>query len=194
MRESVKSSVAVLATAVLALTLAGCGGDKADEKTAGATTAPVSNEALPPTPDVAASDDTNDASESDMCALLDNSTITTITGVDYSAVVPADDGSGTCTWDLTSLGGASMVSVIAADTGGSTFQMNRDVAASMFEDVTDVSVAGSDDAFTYMGGWVLAMDLGGDYVQVMYMNMSLGEETTDPEVLTNLAEEVAANW
>lgn len=197
MRTSVTSPVVLLAAVALTLALAGCGGGDSSDTTGDPASAAVTDEAMQPTTeaptgDSSAGDEAADASTSDLCQLLDNDTITSITGVDFSKAVAADDGSGTCTWDLTSTGGLATVSIIATDSGGSTFTMNKDVAASMFDDVTDVSVACADNAFLYMGGLVVAMDLGGDYVQVMFMNF--GNEVADASAPVKLAEEVAKNW
>ena len=197
MRKSVKSPVVLLAAVALSLVLAACGGGDSSKTTADPGSAAVTDGAMQPTTDASTGDssagnDAANASTSDLCQLLDNGTITSITGVDFSTAVATDDGTGTCTWDLTSTGGLATVSVIATDSGGSTFEMNRGVAASMFDDVTDVSVAGADHAFTYMGGVVVAVDLGGDYVQVLFMNF--GNEVADPAAPVKLAEEVAKNW
>ena len=182
MRISVTSPVVLLAAAALTLALAGCGGGDSSDSTGDPGSVAATDEAMQPTTeaptgDSSAGNEAADASTSDLCQLLDNDTITSITGVDFSTAVATDDGSGTCTWDLTSTGGLAMVSVIATDSAGSSFTMNKDVAASMFDDVTDVSVAGAGEAFMYMGGVVVAMDLGGEYVQVMFMNF--GNEVAD---------------
>ncbi len=197
MRTSVTSPIVLLAAVALTIALAGCGGGDAPESTGDPGSAAVTDEAMQPTTDAptgdsSAGNEAAGASTSDLCQLLDNDTITSITGVDFSTAVATEDGTGTCTWDLTSTGGLAMVSVIATDSAGTTFTMNRDVAASMFDDVTDVSVAGADNAFTYMGGGVVALDLGGDYVVVMFMNF--GNDVAGPSAPVKLAEEVAKNW
>lgn len=202
MRKSVQSPVALLATLALTLALASCSSGDSSSKSSDPESAAVTDEAAQPTTaastDVnstdaaAAGDGSTTASTSDVCQLLDNDTITSITGIDFSQAVATDDGAGTCDWDLTSTGGMAIVSVMTLDNVDSSYEVNKGVAESMFDDVTDVSVPGVDHAFAYMGGLVVAMDFGGQYVQVLFM--SLGAEETDPSVPVKLAEEVARNW
>jgi hypothetical protein len=197
MRKTVKSPITLLAAAALTLALAGCGGDDSSGNTVDQTTSAVGDETAMPTTDASTGDssegdDSGDASTSDVCELLDTGTITSITGIDFSQAEVTDDGDGTCDWDLTSTGGLAIVSVIVSDNVESTFEISRGVAESMFDDVTDVSVSGVDHAFAYMGGMIVAMDFGGQYVQVLFM--SLGTEATDADVPVKLAEEVASNW
>jgi len=202
MRRSVQSPVVLLATLALTLALAACGGDESAGKKADPETPAVTDAAAQPTADTstdaaatsaaAAGADSTKASTSDTCRLLDNGTITSITGIDFSAAVATDDGGDTCNWDLTSTGGMAMVSVIVASNEGSTYEVNKGVAKTMFDDVTDVSVAGVDHAFTYMGGLALAMDFGDKYVQVLFM--SLGADVVPDSALVKLGGEVASNW
>ncbi|WP_291379289.1 DUF3558 family protein [Demequina sp.] len=203
MRTSVKSPVTILTALAFALALAACGGDdsagnSSDPETLSAADATATPAAEAPASDAAEGDgssegdDSADASTTDACQLLDTDTITSISGLDFSEAVVTDDGMGTCTWDLTSTGGLAMVSVMVFDNIDSSFQINREVTESMFDDVADVSVAGVDHAFTYMGGTVIAMDLGSDYVQVLYM--SFDADGNDPGVPVKLAEEVVSNW
>lgn len=196
MRNSVKSPIVLLTTVALTLALAACGGDDSAGTTVGQGTSATADETATLTTDTftgdtSAGEGSTDASTSDVCQLLDNDTITSITGVDFSQAVATDDGDGTCTWDLTSTGELAMVSVFITDNVNSTYEINRGVAETMVDDVTDVSVAGVDHAFAYMGGTVVAMDFGSTYVQVLFM--SLGAETTDLGVPVKLAEEVASN-
>lgn len=199
MRKSVQAPVVLLATVALTLALAACSGGDSSDKTTGDPTPAVTDETATPTADDAGKDTSTadadadaDASTSDLCSVLDNDTITSITGIDFSQAVATDDGAGSCDWDLTASGGLAMVSVMTLDEADSSFDMNKGVAESMFDDVTDVSISGADNAFTYMGGMVTAMDIDGTYVQVLFM--SLGTETADPSVPVKLAEEVASNW
>ena len=206
MRTSVRSAVALLATVALTVSLAACGGDKksSDAKVDAATAAAAAatDAAAKPTAGTstdaaatsaaAATTDSTSASTSNLCRLLDKDTITSITGVDFSAAVVTDDGGGSCNWDLTSTGGMAIVSVNVASSVTSTYVTNEAVAKSMFDDVTDVSVAGVAHAFTYMGGLALAMDFGDKYVQVVFM--SLGSEVVPDSALVKLGEVVAKNW
>ena len=198
MRKSVQAPVVLLATVALTLAMAACSGGDSSDKTTGDPTPAVTDETATPTADDAGDDTSTadasggDASTSDLCSVLDNDTITSITGIDFSQAVATDDGAGSCDWDLTSTGGLALVSVMTLDEADSSYEMNKGVAESMFDDVTEVSISGTDHAFTYMGGMVTAMDIGGTYVQVLFM--SLGTETVDPSVPVKLAEEVASNW
>jgi Protein of unknown function (DUF3558) len=202
MRTSVRSTVVLLAAVALTLSLTACGGAKSADKKADPATAATSDAAAKPTADTstdaaatsgaAAGADSTKASTTDVCRLLANDTITSITGVDFSAAVAADDGEGTCSWDLTSTGGMATVSIIVNDNGGSSFEANQAVAKSVFDDVTDVKVAGVAHAFTYMGGLALAMDFGDKYAQVVFM--SLGSEVVPDSAILKLGEEVAKNW
>lgn len=199
MRKSVQAPVVLLTTVALTLALAACSGGDSSDKTTGDPTPAVTDETAMPTADDAGKDTSTadadadaDASTSDLCSVLDNDTITSITGIDFSQAVATDDGAGSCDWDLTASGGLAMVSVMTLDEADSSFEMNKGVAESMFDDVTDVSISGADNAFTYMGGMVTAMDIDGTYVQVLFM--SLGTETADASVPVKLAEEVASNW
>lgn len=205
MHTSARSAVALLAAVALTLSLAACGANKSsDAKTDASTaaTAAVTDGTAQPmattfpdaaaTSDAAAGADSTKASTRDVCRLLDNATITSITGVDFSAAVATADGAGTCSWDLTAKGGRATLSIIANSNSGSSFAANEAIAKSAFDDVTDVSVAGVDHAFTYMGGLAVAMDLGGKYVQIVFI--SLGAEVVPHSALVKLAEAVAKNW
>ena len=202
MHTSARSAVALLAAVALTLSLAACGAKKSSDAKADASTAAVTDGTAQPmattfadaaaTSDAAAGADSTKASTRDVCRLLDNATITSITGVDFSAAVATADGEGTCSWDLTAKGGRATLSIIANSNSGSSFAANEAIAKSAFDDVTDVSVAGVDHAFTYMGGLAVAMDLGDKYVQVVFM--SLGDEVVPDSALVKLAEEVAKNW
>lgn len=197
MRTSVKSAVAFVATAAITLALAGCGGGDKSDDTSDPTTAAVTTEATP-TADAAGTEDattTEEAAEgssdSKACSLLDNATISEITGSDFSQAVASDDGSGTCTWDNTASGGLSSVAVMLDTAGGVSYEENRAGAALIVDDVTDVTVDGADNAFTYMGGIIVAMDVDGEYVQVMFM--SFDSTITDTTICVQLASEVAHN-
>lgn len=199
MRRSVQSPLVLLAALALTLALAGCGGDEPGDKNADPETTAVVEDVTPEatddaaaatTDEAAATDDAAKASTSDACRLLDNDTITSITGVDFSKAVPTETADG-CDWDLSESGGMSMVSVLIDTSGVSDFSVTRDVAGGMFDDVADVSIAGADDAFTYMGGVIVAMDIKGSIVQVMFM--SFEAEAADESAAVKLAEEVASN-
>jgi len=195
MRSFAKPPMVLTAAVALTLALAGCGGDDAPNSKAGSSDAVVTQATTAPAVDVSEdavvtdAPEAPDASQSDVCKLLDNDTITSITGIDFSKAVPTPS-SGGCDWDLTDLGGMSMVSVMVEE-GDSSYEVNRGVAASMFDDATDVSVSGADKAFTYMGGLVVAMDVNGKYVQVLLVSF---EQTAVADgVVVDLASEVAGN-
>lgn len=194
MRTSFRSSMAIVATAALTLALAGCGGgDDSGGKTVEPQITASADDAALPTADGATAeatpDDDGNASTSAACELLDNDTITAVTGVDFAAAVASDDSTGTCTWDLTDSGGFSLVSVTLDESGDASYEITKGVVTSMFDDVVDASIPGADHAFTYMGGAVVAMDFNGTYVQVMFM--SFDANGSDPSIPNKLAEAVA---
>jgi hypothetical protein len=183
----------LLAVLALTLALAGCGGDESGDKNADPETTAVVEEAAPDSTDNAAAATTDEAakaSTSDACQLLDNDAITSITGVDFSKAVPTATADG-CDWDLSDVGGMSMVSVLVDTSGVTDFTVTRGVAAGMFDDVTDVSVDGAKAAFTYMGGVIVAMDIKSSIVQVMFI--SFEGEATDDSTIVKLAQKVADN-
>jgi len=196
MRNFAKPPVVLTAAVALALALAGCGGDDAANGTAASDDAVVTEATTGPVVDVTEdavvsdSDDSTEALQSDVCTFLDNDTITSITGIDFSKAVATPSSEGGCDWDLTDLGGMSVVSVMVEE-GDSSYEVNRGVAASMFDDATDVSVSGADKAFSYMGGLVVAMDAHGKYVQVLLV--SLEQTAVADGVGVDLASEVAGN-
>jgi hypothetical protein len=75
--------------------------------------------------------------------------------------------------------------------GGTTYETNRTGTATIVDDVTDVTVDGADRAFTYLGGMVVAMDVHGEYVQVIFLTFD--PAITDTTIAVQIASEVAGN-
>ena len=117
--------------------------------------------------------------------------ITAISGVDFSAAEPVVDSDGACTWDLTSTGGLAMASVMIDESEAGMYTMTREMAAGMFTDVTDLEIAGADQAFSYMGGWIVAMEVGDKFVQVIWMSFTDTAEA-DTTIGAKLAETLRA--
>ncbi len=193
MRRSVQSPVVLLATLALTLALAGCGSDDSVDGSADPETAEVTEEATQAAAEEiteAATEEPAEASTTRACELLDNDSISSITGADFSQAVATATPDG-CDWDLTNVGGLSMVSVLIDASGASNFSLTRDVASGMFDDVTDVSIAGADNAFGYMGDVIVAMDIDGVLVQVMFVSFEV--EVSGTSIVADLAQEVANN-
>lgn len=197
MRTSVKSAVALVATAAITLALAGCGGGDKSDDSSDPTNVATTTEAAP-TSDAAATEEatiTDEAAEgssdSKACSLLDNDTLTAVTGADFSQAVASDDGSGSCTWDTMAAGGLSSVEVMLETAGGVSYEENRTGAALIMDDVTDINVDGADHAFSYMAGMVVAMDVHGEYVQVLFV--TLDPAVTDTDITAKIASKVAGN-
>lgn len=194
MYTTVARSLALVSTAALAFTLTACSSnDKKDEQPGASDTA--TEAAATATADSGATGDASATAEpvfdSAACDLIDSATLTTITGVDFSAATATATDDTTCDWDLTESGGLSSVSVQLSPGDSNIYDATRTAAAGMFDDVTDVSVAGADHAFTYMGGMVVAFTSGNDFIQVVYV--SFDENGDDPNVPLKIAEEVAGN-
>lgn len=204
----VRRSAALTAIAALSLALSACSGNSDDaspdptvtadsvtEAPADASTDPTTSASVEPTEEGDPTDLIGSQSGvgGRVCNLLDNATIEAITGLPFGPVVPtgdtADDKQTTCEWSLEG-DNIAIVQVLVMDTQGSTLGDQRTFAESMFDDVADAEVEGVGDAFTYMGGLVVAMEHEGDYVQVMYM--SAFQPDTAPLTL-QLANEVIGN-
>ena len=201
MRTIVNRSIALAAAATLTLALTACSGsdDKKEDSptdnpgaTVEATDTATATDDTEATSTAEAGEEVIDPASSEACGTLSKDDITAISGVDFSAAEPVVDSDGACTWDLTSTGGLAMASVMIDESEAGMYTMTREMAAGMFTDVTDLEIAGADQAFSYMGGWIVAMEVGDKFVQVIWMSFTDTAEA-DTTIGAKLAEKVASN-
>jgi hypothetical protein len=113
----------------------------------------------------------------DPCSLLTSAEISATTGVEFGEGTINDsmthDGQAVCDWVSTGSDFATaQVLIVASD----VFDTNKSSAEEVFGLATDpVEVAGADRTYATAEGSIVAMDIGGEFVQVAYVPSGPGE-------------------
>lgn len=178
------SRIAPLLVALMLLAAAGCSSDTGDTSTttqpAAATTAASDNTVAQSTTlgaETTAAPETTAAASAGMdidpCALLTAAEVTAATGVDFGEGTFNDDLSGdaqaVCDW-LSTGSEFATAQVLILDAGPDAFDSNMASAEDIFGLTTDpVDVSGADRSYATAEGSIVAMDIGGLFVQVSYI-------------------------
>jgi hypothetical protein len=169
-----------LLVALLLVTTTACsgssGGSEPTTVAASTTATSVPGDATATTTSTAAAPSTTGGGgglDVDPCQLLTGAEITAATGVPFGEGVPNDvitgDDQAACDWISTGSEFAT-AQVLLVNAGPGQFESARGDAESVFGLTTEpVAVPGADQTYATAEGSIVAMDIGGRFVQVSYI-------------------------